>query len=347
MAADDVVDAVAVEACGLAGALHAWAARVENGTLGSPRIASADSSVNPAGASDPPEPSLPALFGSLSASAPIARADGFVAFALPGSSGAAEGIVAITRSPVIEDAELDLELVALATVAGLALEGTRQRARIDAVSHARETLLSCVSHDLRNPLNTFAMSAGLLRDDLERDDVDTARGISLIARMERATSRMQGLIEDLVEASRIDARKIDFAVREEGAAQLVRDAVLAATKVAPEKGAAVVCDSLDEDARVMTDRARTLQLLSKIVAFEAKSTGDSGTIRIGVARQGDSVVFTARAIGPGGSALSAPEEGRGGLALLIARGLVEAQRGSFRVETGDGLAVAFTLPTAK
>jgi K+-sensing histidine kinase KdpD len=348
--ADDVLDVAAEEIRVLAGARHAWAARIDNGTLGAPRTTIDDS--NPA-SNDPPPPALASLLAltrtNAGAAGGTARSEGFLVVAALGSNGA-EGVVAVSgmlRAATTEDAELDLELVQIAAVAGLALEAARLRARVELVGRAREALLASVSHDLRNPLNTFAMSAGLLRDDLERDDVDTTRGLSLIARMERATTRMQGLIEDLVEASRIDARKIDYAIREESAAQLVRDAVTAATPKPSEKSAAVFADSLDDDAHVMADRGRTLQLLAKVVAFEAKSTGDSGSIRLGVSRQPEGVVFTARAIGPGGAPVSAPEEGRGGLALLIARGLVEAQRGTFRVEGGDGLAVSFTLPAAK
>lgn len=339
---DDVLDALAEEARAIAGARHAWAARTDGAAIVSVRSTSDEN----APASHPATPPLSAL---LAAARPVARADGFIAATLLGSSGAAEGVLALPRPSATtpeEDAALDLVLAPLATVAGLALESARVRARIDVVTRARELLLASVSHDLRNPLNTFAMSAGLLRDDLERDDVDTTRGISLVSRMERATSRMQSLIEDLIEASRIDARKIDFAIRAEGAAQLLKDAASAATP-ASEKGAAVTCETLDDDVRVMADRARTLQLLAKIVAFEAKSTGDGGTIRLALASQGDDVLFTARAIGPGGTPVPPPEEGRGGLALLIARGLVEAQRGTFRVEAGEGLVVAFTLPVAK
>jgi signal transduction histidine kinase len=273
--------------------------------------------------------------------------NGFLGVALLGSGNHAEGILVVASAGASTDGTAELALAQLAAVVGLALEAARLRTRVETVTKARETLLASVSHDLRNPLNTFAMSAGLLRDDLERNDVDAARGISLVSRMERATSRMQSLIEDLVEASRIDAKKIDFAIREESAAQLVKDAAKAATPVASEKGAAVVCDSVDEGARVMVDRARTLQLIAKVIAFEAKSTGDGGTIRLGVARVDDVVTFTARAIGPGGVPVPPPAEGRGGLALLLARGLTEAQRGVFRIEPGENLVVTFTLPGAK
>jgi light-regulated signal transduction histidine kinase (bacteriophytochrome) len=260
-----------------------------------------------------------------------------------------EGALALPRlaaSASDADAALDGVLAPLAVIGGLALESARLRARLEVVTRSREVLLASISHDLRNPLNTFAMSAGLIRDDLERNDVDVTRGISLVSRMERATSRMQGLIEDLVEASRIDAHKIDFAIRPERASQLLKDAASAAKSGTSDKGASVVADALEEGISVMADRARTLQLIAKVIAFEAKSTGDGGTIRISGARQGDSVRFTARAMAPDGSAVAPPEEGRGGLALLIARGLAEGQRGAFRVEPGDGLVVTFTLPAA-
>lgn len=347
MRADDVLDLVAEEARVLASARHAWAARTELTELVSVRSTSDDTSNGPSSQASPSvSPPLDALLAS---ARPIARADGFLGVAMLGSNGAAEGLLVIPRAANDDDAVLDLALGQLATVAGLALEAARLRTRVETVTKAREALLASVSHDLRNPLNTFAMSAGLLRDDLERNDIDATRGISLVSRMERATSRMQGLIEDLVEASRIDARKVDFVLGSHKAAQLVADAALAAKPQGAEKGATVTSDTGDDsqDLTVLADRGRTLQAIAKVIAFEAKATGDGGTIRLGLGREGDAVVFTARAFGPGGSPVPPPEEGRGGLALLIARGLVEAQRGTFRVEGGDALVVAFTLPAAK
>jgi len=349
--ADDVLDLVAEEARALAGARHAWAARVELASIVSVRSTSDESARADeraaafAPAAPPPTPPSPPLAALLATARPVARADGFLAIAMPGSNGASEGLLAIARAANDDDAVLDLALGQLATVAGLALEGARLRTRVEGITKTREALLASVSHDLRNPLNTFSMSAGLLRDDLERHDIDHARGISLISRMERATSRMQGMIEDLLEASRIDARKIDLVMRPENAAQLVKDAALAAKPGPTEKSVAVTCEEDDDDALVIVDRRRTLQALAKVIAFEAKATGDGGAVRLGATRQGDAVLFTARAFGPAGTPVAPPEEGRGGLALLIARGLVEAQRGTFRIEGGEGLVVAFTLPS--
>src|SRR3954467_6005419 len=82
--------------------------------------------------------------------------------------------------------------------------------RLHRVPHTRDALLASISHDLRNPLNTFAMSAGLLRDDVDHGSVDRTRALALLSRMERAVERMQRLIEDLVEASRVDARRVEL-----------------------------------------------------------------------------------------------------------------------------------------
>ncbi len=345
---DDILDLVADEARSLAAARHAWALRVEQGAIATVR-SSADETARGGERSAPAsqaasQAALPPFAALLAAARPLVRANGTLAVAMPGSNGAPEGLLAIARASDDDDAVLDLALTQLATVAGLALEGARLRARVEGVTNAREALLASVSHDLRNPLNTFAMSAGLLRDDLERNDIDPSRGISLISRMERASSRMQGLIEDLVEASRIDARKIDLTPREEKAAQLLKDAAQATRSSAYDKSAAVTFVETDEDPLVLADRTRTLQALAHIIAFEAKATGEGGTIRLGVARQGDAVVFTARAFGPGGMPIPPLPEGRGGLALLIARGLVEAQRGTFSIAPADELVIAFTLP---
>lgn len=229
-------------------------------------------------------------------------------------------------------------------VVALARDVAAANERVAATNRAREVLLASVAHDLRNPLNTFAMSAGLLRDDLDGGDIDATRALSLVARMDRALGRMQGLIEDLLEASRIDAGKVDFALRSENASQIVLDAVKAASAAVGERAPAVTVDELDENAKVNCDRARTIQTLAKMVAYATKATGEGGSIRLGCRADGAATLFFARAFSPSGQPVAPPEEGRGGLALLMGRGLAEAQRGTFRVEPGTALVLTLTLP---
>jgi signal transduction histidine kinase len=215
-------------------------------------------------------------------------------------------------------------------------ETARLREELSRSSRSREILLASVAHDLRNPLNTFAMSAGLLRDDLERKDLDPTRALALLSRMDRAALRMQSLIEDLLEASRIDAKRIDLSLERERVAQIVRELLGSAKTLTSEKGATLAAGALDDEAEVEVDRARLAQALTKLIGFSLKATGEGGVVQLSVKREGPHVEVFVKAMPPGGAPKGAShDEGRGGLALLIARGLVEAHGGQVRLETTD------------
>lgn len=215
----------------------------------------------------------------------------------------------------------------------IALDAAKLRAELRAATRVREVLLASVAHDLRNPLNTFAMSAGLLRDDLEGPDFDRTRALNLLARMDRASTRMQGLIEDLLEASRVEAGAVEVARRLEQGAAVARAAIAKARPAVAEKGALLEEGAITEDVAVELDRARTIDALVKLVAVALKTIGEGGVIRVGVERSDDNVLFTIRASPPRGSASTTPhDESRGGLAFVIARGLVLAQGGQLSTE---------------
>jgi two-component system, chemotaxis family, sensor kinase Cph1 len=226
-------------------------------------------------------------------------------------------------------------------------EIARLRRELSSSNRAREALLAGVAHDLRNPLNTFAMSTGLLKDDLERGDIDVARSLSLVRRMERAATRMQLLIDDLVEGSRIEAKKIELTMRPETVRQVVEEAANVARPAVADKGATVVPEEIDASLVFRVDRPRMVQALSKAIAFVLKTTGDGGRILLGASLAGDRVEVSVHGINAGGapSSTSGTEEGRGGLALLVARGLVAAHGGQLEVATTDGTRIVITLPS--
>lgn len=219
----------------------------------------------------------------------------------------------------------------------MATESAKLRTEVQTATRAREVLLASVAHDLRNPLNTFAMSTGLLRDDLDSPEFERARAISLVTRMDRASTRMQRLIEDLLEASRIEAGNIELTKKPEDAADVVRAAIEKAKPLAADKGATVEPGALEEGLGVTLDKARAAEALVKLVTIALKSTGEGGVIRLGVEKRDDKIAFSIRGMAPRASKSSAPDETRGGLALLIARGIMAAHGGSLVTETApDG-----------
>jgi K+-sensing histidine kinase KdpD len=215
-------------------------------------------------------------------------------------------------------------------------------------SRVRDALFAGIAHDLRNPLNTFAMSTGLLKDDLEGGDVDAARALSLVKRMERAAQRMQVLIDDLVVASRIesDPAQANVTKKSENVAELIGEAVTAATPIVKDRGAEVVAGPVDEALVANVDRARIVQALVKGAAFVLRTTGENGRITLSAQKSGADLEFLVRGVNPGGTPASAPgrDEGRGGLALLIARAHVNAHGGDIDIAYDDGTKLTIKLP---
>src|SRR5688572_532053 len=62
-------------------------------------------------------------------------------------------------------------------------------------------VLSIVSHDLRSPLATISMAASLL-DDLSRPAEERCQMVKMV---KRATERMDRLVRDMLEVSRMEA----------------------------------------------------------------------------------------------------------------------------------------------
>jgi K+-sensing histidine kinase KdpD len=218
----------------------------------------------------------------------------------------------------------------------------------DDASRARDALFAGIAHDLRNPLNTFAMSTGLLKDDLEGGEVDATRALSLVKRMERAAQRMQVLIDDLIVASRIesDPAEANITKKSEDVGELVREAVAAATPIVKDRGANITEGEVDADLVAAVDRTRLVQALVKGAAFVLRTTGEHGTITVGAKKSGSGIELLVRGVNPGGAPASAPgrEEGRGGLALMIARAHVVAHGGELAIRYDDGTRLLITLP---
>ena len=229
--------------------------------------------------------------------------------------------------------------VPAATVLGLLEELTsdlaRTRTELRAATRLREVLLASAAHDLRNPLNTFAMSAGLLRDDLGDPQIDRTRALALLSRMDRASHRMQGLIDDLVEASRVEAGGIEVVKKAEPAAAVVQAAIAKAKPLIAEKGATLTEATVTADLNITCDRQRTADALTKLIAVALKSTGEGSAIQLGAELVANVPTITLRASAPRAttSTALATDASRGGISFVIGRGLLAAQGARITCET--------------
>lgn len=221
---------------------------------------------------------------------------------------------------------------------------------------ARDELVAIVSHDLRNPLATITMGAGLLQET-ERDP----RIRKHVAAIASAAGLMQHLIDQLLDVAKLEHGTLGLALErcESGA---VLDAVQALFQIrAIEAGVELaVGDAPAGGAAVTADRQRVVQVLSNLVANALKFTPRGGRIAVTGRRDGPVVRFEVADTGPGIPEDQVPHlferywQGRSssrgslGLGLYICRQLVAAHRGDIGVRTrlGDGSTFWFTLPAA-
>ncbi|HLL54308.1 MAG TPA: ATP-binding protein, partial [Myxococcaceae bacterium] len=223
---------------------------------------------------------------------------------------------------------------------------------------AREELLAIVSHDLRSPLGTIRFGGAVLSRAIPAGDLAKAReAVGTILQM---TNRMNRLIEDLCDLSRIDAHQLTLRRLPGPLAPVVAAALEIVQPVADAKGTALRVELADGLPEVDADPDRVIQILMNLLTNALKFSPAGGTLTVSAEGRGNEVRLAVRDQGPGiveeaqrhlfdryWRADRADKRGLG-LGLFICKALVEAHGGQLQVESrlGEGSTFSFTLPTA-
>lgn len=241
-----------------------------------------------------------------------------------------------------------------------ALEAERvARERAEAASRMREDLVAIVSHDLRNPLSSIAMSAELLRHSLPLEV--SGRPVKQLEIIARSAERMARLISDLLDMASIDAGALAVDPQPHCAHALLLEVVEMLQPVASDKSIRVDIVNTPPELTVRADKERLLQVLSNLIGNAIKFTREGGGITLRATPDAELVSFCVSDTGQGISEGQMPhlfnrywqakKDGRMGigLGLSIAKGIVEAHGGSIWAEStlGKGTTFHFTVPSAE
>jgi signal transduction histidine kinase len=234
------------------------------------------------------------------------------------------------------------------------VEMTRQYEQAQEAVAAREEVLKIVSHDLRNPLSTIAMSASLMLDEELTPEVRKKQ----LQTIKRAGERMNRMIQDLLEVAKLEAGRLALRTRPTDVGAIVAEAfdtlspIAAAKSIKLETKVAAALPLVDADA------GRVQQVLSNLVGNAVKFTPEAGRIILRADRNDGFVRLQVEDTGPGipadrlehvfGRFWQADRTDRRGLGLglAIAKAIVEAHGGRIWVESeeGKGTTFSFTLP---
>ncbi len=240
--------------------------------------------------------------------------------------------------------------------AALALQTARSYHDAQAATRSRDEMLAVVAHDLRNPLNTIFMGSELALEMMGSDDASPgARQLHIIR---RSAEQMNRLIQDLLDASRIDSGNLALELISMQPADLLREACEMLAPLAAHARIAMDIDAPPGLPALQADKGRLLQVMSNLVGNGLKFTPAGGRIVMGAAMDEGAVAFRVADSGCGIPADQLPHifargwqarktDKRGiGLGLAIASGIVHAHGGTIRVESlvGEGTTFYFTVP---
>jgi CheY-like chemotaxis protein len=211
-----------------------------------------------------------------------------------------------------------------------------------------------LSHELRTPLNAILGWTRMLRSG----QLDVERHAHALEVIERNARSQAGLMEDLLDISRIIAGKLRLELRpvELGAAV---HATLDEMKPAAEAKHVEIHERIAATGRVLGDANRIRQIVTNLLSNAVKFTPAAGRIDVGLDREGTTIVLTVRDTGIGISPVFLPHvfdrfrqadgtstraHGGMGLGLAIVRYLVEQMGGAVRAESmGEGQGATFSV----
>jgi signal transduction histidine kinase len=234
--------------------------------------------------------------------------------------------------------------------------------KLQELDRLKSDFVSNVSHELRTPLTAIKGAVDLMLREVPGPL--TEKQIHYLTRVRSNTQHLAGLINDLLDLSKIESGKIEVKSRRVSLSSLVHEVVETLRPVAVEKVVALEATIPEPSTLVWADRDKVNQVLVNLIGNAIKFTPAEGTVTVSASRNGkDSVQVSVSDTGPG-----VPEDEKEkifekfyqvaevdgvkpkgtGLGLAICKALVELHGGRIWVETemNRGSTFSFTLPAS-
>jgi signal transduction histidine kinase len=232
----------------------------------------------------------------------------------------------------------------------------RMASVMEQTEQRRLELIGNVAHELRTPLSTIqVMMEGLIDGVLPADT-------ATYGDFQREIKRLQRLVRDLQELSRIEAGQVRLEHKSENIGALVQ---LVAGRLRPQfedKAVALELDLEDDIHPILVDADRIMQVLVNLIGNALHYTPAGGRVWVHLEQHGDSVHIQVQDSGIGISAEDLPHiferfyrvdksrsraGGGSGIGLTIAKHLIEAHGGTISVTSSGpnmGSTFTFTIP---
>jgi signal transduction histidine kinase/CheY-like chemotaxis protein len=233
---------------------------------------------------------------------------------------------------------------------------------VEQANQTKSQFMANMSHELRTPLNAIIGYSEILAEDAaEMGEENFVRDVKNI---HRAGVHLLGLVNDVLDISKIEAGKIELYLEEFALAELLEEILSTVKPLIQKKGNTLVVEAGDTAGMMRTDVTKVRQVLLNLLSNAAKFT-ENGTIILRVERFEDSggerLVFHVSDEGIGMTpeqvgklfqpftqvdASTTRKYGGTGLGLVISKYFIEMMGGNVKVasESGHGTTFSVELP---
>jgi PAS domain S-box-containing protein len=234
-----------------------------------------------------------------------------------------------------------------------AIEAAREAA--EAANAAKSQFLANMSHELRTPLSAVIGYSEMVQEELE--DLGEADLIADMKKIETNARHLLGLINDVLDISKIEADRVEVYAEDFEVAAVVREVATTVEGLVAKKGNTLALDLTEGLGTAHTDVTKLRQCLINLLSNAAKFT-ENGRITLAVARDGAVLRFSVADTGIGmtqeqvgrlferftqADASTTRRFGGTGLGLAITRAFAEMLGGAIAVDSREGEGTTFTL----
>ncbi len=219
---------------------------------------------------------------------------------------------------------------------------------------ARTNLVATISHELKTPLTSLALSTGLL--ERAKDNFDP-RQRELITTIIEDVTRIRNLANDLLNLARGEAGTIAMRTMPVELDKMLAAVVKTFALQAEQKQVTLSERIGGPLPQILADPVKLSWVVSNLIANALRYTPSGGTIAIAAEPAGETVQLKVSDTGPGVAPevrdhlferfaqwnVNGSEPGSAGLGLAIAKEIVEAHGGRIFVDSALGKGTCFTV----